>query len=341
MSPMSTEDRAFLEAVMKEGIIDENERMKSILKDVTGMMEKWRQEPATDEEGDHAEDLLQELRDIVEQIDYARAFCSMKGLPFLLGCVAERDHMPVATRAMCLGIIATLCANNPPVQKELLELGAIGALSRLFFLESESASNTDHHGQMRAKIIQAIGSNVRSHELAETVFCELPQAPTLIEKGLGLTHSESPPPFAVRQRTLFFFRALITSDSSTRIRVQKFGPLIAQVAQLLLDDQIEGSQELREMALSMVEQILDQQKSVDCIVQHKNSLVALGVRRIAAMRALDGEEKVFAAMELESWERLLVLLARAIPDGPEAAAEPVSLLQDGKTHGSSGALAQS
>jgi len=39
---MSEEDRKFLETVMKEGIIDENDRMKEILKRVTNQIELWR-----------------------------------------------------------------------------------------------------------------------------------------------------------------------------------------------------------------------------------------------------------------------------------------------------------
>ena len=94
MTAMSEEDKAFLEAVMKEGIIDENERMKVILKQVTETMEKWKTSSFTKEEEDSTEELLQELRDIVEQIDYARAFAAMKGLVFLLGCAGERERMP-------------------------------------------------------------------------------------------------------------------------------------------------------------------------------------------------------------------------------------------------------
>ena len=37
--PMSEEDRTFLEKVMAEGIVDEGERMKTILKDLTDGLE--------------------------------------------------------------------------------------------------------------------------------------------------------------------------------------------------------------------------------------------------------------------------------------------------------------
>lgn len=331
---MSDEDRAFLEEVMKEGIIDENERMKTILKEVTSTMEKWKNNAYLEEEAHETEDLLQELRDIVEHIDYARAFCSMKGLPFLLGCANEREAMPQSTRAMCLGIISTLCQHNPPVQKELLELGALRSLSELLFLEDSKAAETDKNGKLRSKIIQAISANVRSHDLAESVFSELEQATSLVETGLGITAS-SPFPSSLRQRTLFFLRALVTSDSSSRTRVRKFEHSIAWTAKHLLDDSIEHSPEIREIALAMVEQILEQKKSVDCILSHKDAIAALGVKRISFLRSTTGEEKEYAADELHTWERLIVALARATPD-----LEDAPLLLEGRAPDDTETLAQ-
>lgn len=137
---MSKEDREFLEKVMAEGIIDENERMKFILQEATKAMEYYRTKskdssppsqssdpPISDED---LEDLLQELQDIVEQIDYARAFCSLQGLPFLIGCIVmEQNTIPDNIRMTCGGILSTVCQNNPPVQKQLLELGVIKSLS--------------------------------------------------------------------------------------------------------------------------------------------------------------------------------------------------------------------
>ena len=71
---MSKEDREFLEKVMAEGIIDENERMKFILQEATKALEYYKAKFQGDSDvgdppisDDDLEDLLQELRDIVEQ----------------------------------------------------------------------------------------------------------------------------------------------------------------------------------------------------------------------------------------------------------------------------------
>lgn len=306
---MSEEDRAFLERVMQEGIIDENKRMNEILKTVTETMEKWKEEPANEQDENDTYDLLQELRDIVEQIDFARAFAAMKGLNFLLGCVQEREHLPRSIRVMALGILATMCQHNPPVQKELLDMGSLRILSELFFQENDQ---TDADGTMRARLIQAISANVRSHDIAEIIFCQLEQSRQLIEEGIGVNKAETP--LILQKRALFFLRALLTSDSATRERIQRFGNCLVWVMDHLLDNETCESQEIREIALAMTVQILEQKKSVNAILSRRDSMVAIGARRVASMRALSGEAQKMADDELEYWENCLRLLARTTPD---------------------------
>lgn len=333
MTPMSEEDKAFLEAVMKDGIIDENERMKTILKDVSTSLEAMREKsdgkdvqvPLNEEE---IEELLLELRDIVEQIDYARAFAAMKGLPFLLGCASQRDVVPRSIRISCLGVLATMCQNNPPVQTELLGLGSIRILTEIYFAEypdevvpSEPPEECD--GNIRAKTVQAMSANVRNNEMAEDVFCQIEDARHVIASALGLFSQQETlpsPPASLRKRTLFFLRALITSDTSTMARVRMFNDCICYVCDNLICDSQGANVELREMSLGMIDQILTQKLSVNAVLSRKESLVATGVRRVAAIRELEGEKRNFANIELELWESVLVLLSRAEPDDESAAA---------------------
>lgn len=328
MTAMSEEDKAFLEAVMKEGIIDENERMKGILKQVTETMEKWKTSKFTKEEEDAMEELLQELRDIVEQIDYARAFAAMKGLVFLLGCAGERERMPKSTRMLCLGILATLSQHNPPVQKELLELGSVKILSDLYFVEDEH-SDEDSDGQLRARILQAISANVRSNELAETVFCQVDQAVALLEAGIGKNKNNVPA--VVCKRALFFLRALITSDFATRDRVRQFSSCMEHAIDCFLLSQLTATQtsaELTEMALTLTEQVLQQKKSVNAILDRKDALMSLGSQRVDALRNIEGEEKEYAQVELELWLEILPLLESATFDADEPPPAPL-MIQDG------------
>merc|ERR1712224_421587 len=95
--------------------------------------------------------------------------------------------------------MGTLCQHNPPVQKQLLELGSIKILSDLFFQEimqiqqqqqqqqhSIDNNNNNNGVQFASKIMQAISANIRSYDLAETLFLSTQQNQILIEMGLGM-----------------------------------------------------------------------------------------------------------------------------------------------------------
>ena len=166
--------------------------------------------------------------------------------------------------------------------------------------------------------MQALSAMIRSHDLAEQVFCQTEQAVSLLESGLGLDKDE---PTVLRQRSLFLLRALLTSDSADGERVQRFGRCLA----FALDNFTGSAQDdqLRELSLGLLQQVLEQKKSVNIVLERKNALVAQGVQRVAALRALTGDDRGYASVELEHWESILVLLARATPD--VAAAPPLML----------------
>jgi hsp70-interacting protein len=299
---MSTEDRAFLEEVMKEGIIDEAERMKFILNKLTVTLEIYQHGKDTSAvDLDELDDLTMELRDIVEQIDFARGFCAMKAVDFLLGCIQE-ELVPIPIRNGCLGIIATLCQNNDPVQLEFLEKGAIRILSDLYFANEGS-------GALKPKLIQSMSAIVRNNATAEAVMEHIEQGPRLMEDALQENQPEG-----LRKRAIFFLRALITSDTSTRNRVRKFSSCVEYIADTYLKT---DSPELREVALDLINQILTQKLSVNSILDRKSALVSLGVQKIGIMRKLDGEDREFASIELHYWETLVVHLARANYDESE------------------------
>uniref|UniRef100_A0A7S2IJG9 Nucleotide exchange factor Fes1 domain-containing protein n=1 Tax=Helicotheca tamesis TaxID=374047 RepID=A0A7S2IJG9_9STRA len=328
--PMSDEDIKFLEAVMKDGIIDEGDRMKTILSDLTESLEAMR-DNAIGETGSNAEeqkrkelseeeisDLLLELRDIVEQIDYARAFTAMGGLPFLIGCASERNIVPRSIRSACLGILATLCQNNPPVQQSLIEMGHIRSISDLYFGEypekSDIGSDDDESdGMVRTKAVQALSCSVRGHAAAEDLLSNDDNGRRVIESGLGM-HSDAEtlpsPPLKLRKRCLFLLRALVTSDTATEERVGLFAPCIRHVAGKFLDIALEPDAELREMSLELLAEVLRRKKGTSIVMNMKGALGLLGVQRLSVIKELNGEEREFADVELENWEGLLVELAK-------------------------------
>lgn len=354
---MSDEDKAFLEKVMAEGIIDENERMKFVLQEFAKAMEYYKnntggqrlptteekeeEPPAPPPDEDDLVDLLQELRDIVEQVDYARGFVNLKGCSYLLGAISATAAaatteaattttatalvpvVPERVRNICLGILATLAQNNPPVQKELLELGAIKILSDIFSL-GEDGEVPATPPSTKTKIMQALSAIVRCYDLAEAVFEELPQAPLLMVQGLRSDNA------SLRTKTLFFLGAFLTSDTATPARADKFRHAIAMIADtdsryLRDDDNNDGDNDyadavaiqLRESAVALLRQLLERRLAIKLLLQRKQHLASLGVQRIQKLRNAKGDEAEFTKTELMHWESFLVQLARAEPPEEE------------------------
>ncbi|KAL7468821.1 hypothetical protein ACHAXS_009060 [Conticribra weissflogii] len=348
VQPMSKEDIAFLEKVMKEGIIDEGERMKTILKDLTdsleGMLGCGSIETKADdnEEGetkkkeldeDEMIELLQELKDIVEQIDYARAFMAMGGIPFLLGCAtSDEAAIPKSIRKWALSVLATMCQNNPPVQLSLLEHGHMPPLIQLFF-DYSPTNESDGDDSVRERIVQTISCSVRGHSMAEHIFCQNKHGILMVHLGLGI-QSTTKPSAQLRKRCLFLLRALVTADDAVDSRLKSFQSAISFVATRGVDPKEEADAEIREMGLQMLIQMLrhvpqpistdssqspNVAASEECtlgkkiILDNKTHLTALGVQRIQDIRKLEkgSEEYEMATLELEEWESLMIALAEA------------------------------
>eukprot|EP00581_Thalassiosira_minuscula_P008310 CAMPEP_0183703088 /NCGR_PEP_ID=MMETSP0737-20130205/961_1 /TAXON_ID=385413 /ORGANISM="Thalassiosira miniscula, Strain CCMP1093" /LENGTH=365 /DNA_ID=CAMNT_0025929791 /DNA_START=130 /DNA_END=1227 /DNA_ORIENTATION=+ len=331
VDPMSKEDVEFLEKVMKEGIIDEGERMKSILKDLTDSLEMMLGASALHEEKrkeldeDDMLELLQELRDIVEQIDYARAFMAMGGIPFLLGCATynasgsnDADKtVPKSIRKCALGVISTMSQNNPPVQLNLLENAHIPKLIQLF-LDYTPGNDCGNDGDdyIREKAVQALSASIRSHSIAEHAFCQNELGKVMLQLGLGMQQKAQKPSAQLRKRSLFLLRALLTSDDATAERYTLFKDVISFICTHEIDEKWEDDPEIREMSLAMLSQLLrnggpSQSEAQKVILQQKDRIASIGMSRIQAIRNLKegSDEKEYATLELEEWESLMVAVA--------------------------------
>lgn len=336
---MSAEDRAFLEDVMKNGIIDEGQRMKTILSSLVSYLDD-RLGVSSEQDGDndniastdHVSELLLELKDIVDQIDFAKSFAVMGGIDFLLGCSANGNKVPETVRIGCLAVLSTLSQNNPHVQFMMLERGSIIKLLQMYFATFQQLLTTTTNNNnnecdderestgvsLRAKIVQATSSSIRNHEMAEKIFCMNDDGIKMIESGLGMiendniAHSHQD----LRKKSLFFLQALVTSDFADSNRISKFGKAI-QFVTSFLNPENEDSQEIREMSLSMLNRILERGLYVNCILDLKHTIVNVGVRRVTYLRQADGEEKEYTQEELNLWESLLVNIARTPRDNKQ------------------------
>merc|ERR1712188_192573 len=191
----------------------------------------------------------------------------------------------------CLGIIATLAQNNPPVQKQFLELGAIKILSDLFLQLQRGRESTPSCLSTKTKIMQALSAIIRGYDLTESVFEELPQAPFLMREGLSTDPTVSNA--SLRMKTLFFFKAFLTSDNATNARATTFQDAITMIiagdrgSEYYLSDNSNTDgvhQQLRELAIALLSQLLERRLVVTLLLQHKHHLAALGVHRIQSLR---------------------------------------------------------
>lgn len=321
---MSKEDIEFLEKVMKDGIIDEGERMKEILRDLTYALEGMLGQTSEEEKKkelteDDMLDLFDELRDIVEQIDYARAFMSLGGIKFLLGCATTEVNIPKSIRKSALSVLSTMCQNNPPVQLNLLEVGHMPQLIQLFFdytpMPGDENAGDD---SMREKVVQTLSASVRGHSMAEHIFFKNEQGKLMLRLGIGLEaaidKSQTIPSDQLRKRSIFLLRALLTADEATPEQIHYYKSLVSFVCTHTVNSAWEKDAEIREMGVRMLSRLLSQHMPQEVssvarniISEHKTSITSLGVKRIQEIHSLgDSDDKDYAALELEAWEELMI-----------------------------------
>ena len=187
--------------------------MKVILEKLTASMEVYQtsatEESVNDNMTDELSDLLLELRDIVEQIDYARAFCSLQGYPFCWGasrCSSRNSHgVPRDSR----NAVSKKSTRSIAIARSGVHLHS----ERFVFCFRECKHSSQDCASMSA--------NVRNHDMAEHIFCQVPQATQLMEEGMmgmdgGRNDAGGEASEALKKRTLFFLRALITGGAADR-----------------------------------------------------------------------------------------------------------------------------
>jgi len=158
----------------------------------------------------------------------------------------------------------------------------------------------------------------------------------------GLPASARPSSARLRRRSLFLLRALLTSDYATDKRRGRFRDVVDHVITRLINDAWEADAEVREMGLAMATGLLRHEgvggaggggggarvsSSKTMILQHRDHIGSIGVRRICAIQDLEdgSKEKESTTLELEEWENLMVVLAEAGNERVEGDAPPLAV----------------
>lgn len=232
---MNAEDVEFLTKVM-DSVVDEGTQMRKILLSLCkyltvcagttsamatqlaaqiDSLSKGNPPPAPTT--DELLGLLDELRDIVEQIDFAGSFIKMNGLPFLLNATLS-NPVPAAVRSQCLKIIATLAQNNPPVQSAALELGALSDLTTI----------CEDSPELMPSALQALSAVIRGHHGCEEKFMSDRRSVPLLIAALDTDKA--------KHRSLLLLRSLLTDDTATESRVTSFATAFATIINIAHND---------------------------------------------------------------------------------------------------------
>lgn len=222
---MSKEDRDWLENVMKEGIVDLVKRAGEIIDSLKADCIVPSREKRPIEKQDELLDLLDELQDICEQIDFAMSLCQIGGLPPLLEICHPGSNVADDLRGAVLGVIATVAQNNPFTQNALMNLNALPLIMNIAASSSTTTS-------VRLKALHAVSCIVRNFQPLETMFYsgQYPTRSHFSDQGVYLdvaveTAVETlngpealnlflaAPEIKIRRKASFLLGALITNDS--------------------------------------------------------------------------------------------------------------------------------
>jgi len=228
VTPMSEEDKKWLEQVMREAVKDEPKRMNEIMGEFVKMLDAG----LTEDQSDVVLDLLDELRFIVEQVDMAQIFAKFGGFQCLLGLV-ECENITSEARALAASTLAALTQNNLVVQDIALNSGMLDRLGKVY-VQSESPIVCN-------KVLYALSCSVRNHQAGEEYFM-LHFAEAVLPKAIsGLNDvralQENTAAMGLVSRALFLCHALVISDFATSARIEKIQSLLLPLAQKGLESE--------------------------------------------------------------------------------------------------------
>ena len=128
-SHMTDEDRQFLESVFASMTHDEPTRLNEILTKFKDVIETQ----VFDE--DELENLLEEMRDIVEQIDMAQVLVKFGGITVIFALL-QLENLSIDVKSLAVSSIATITQNNIIVQDILYQQKLLPKLVDLYLQSS-------------------------------------------------------------------------------------------------------------------------------------------------------------------------------------------------------------
>eukprot|EP00892_Ulva_mutabilis_P002100 jgi/Ulvmu1/11891/UM081_0049.1 len=254
----------WLEHVLSNYMVDFSKRMEDMME---GLQEATAEDSAPDDVR-HAVQLLEELHDIVESIDFARDLKSIGGLPVLkqlLRCGAPD------LRWRSADVLAACAQNNLPVQEWFLSEGVLD--ENLPLLSSSE-------NMVRLKGLHLASSMVRGHPSALVAFCKQPQA---ISSVLSLMADED---LRTRRKAIEFARRLCSDVPSLRPALAVVPNCLSRLASNL----VHNDEMIRCSSIGLLRELVDDQQTLGALKADEKVVLAFSTSW-KLMQTLTGEEK--------------------------------------------------
>ncbi|CAH0488585.1 unnamed protein product [Peronospora farinosa] len=288
-TPISEDKRRFLEMVMNEGVIDENERVKDILRILKGenprlvfgteegVIADENTDPSDEELAHYKDTLLDELLTRIDQIDNAQNFVKMGGLRVLINVI--ETYQQSTSRALAAEICSVVVQNNPFCQDAAVDSGLLEVLCTL--------ARDDKDVTCRVKALLGISCLVRHHAPAEKRFLgDSCRGLDLLRRNL-----EDATDIRLQRKSLFFLRYLIRNTHSTADTVLKENFFIQSAAAFITNEDVD----LCESSVDgLAEFSMIGPNFMAACRKTEFDLLAKCDQRINQIDALEGEDKEFA-----------------------------------------------
>ncbi|CAI5746213.1 unnamed protein product [Peronospora destructor] len=288
-TPISQDKRRFLEMVMNEGVIDENERVKDILRILKGenprlvfateegVIADEDTDPSDEELAHYKDMLLDELLTRIDQIDNAQNFVKMGGLRVLINVIEKYEQ--ATSRALAAEVCSVVVQNNHFCQDAAVDSGLLEVLYTLARDEKDVTC--------RVKALLGISCLVRHHAAAEKRFLgDTCRGLDLLRRNL-----EDATDIRLQRKSLFLLRYLIRNTHSTADTVLKADFFIQLAAAFITN----GDVDLCESSVDgLAEFAMIGPNFMAACRKTEFDLLAKCDQRINQIDALEGEDKEFA-----------------------------------------------
>ncbi|DBA89950.1 TPA: hypothetical protein ACH3X2_004438 [Trebouxia sp. C0005] len=270
---VTPEEQKWFQEAMAQYTVDHVGRMKQIKATLD-------QPDETADAVHKKQDMLEELLDIVDNIDYARDLHTIGGLPTLLSLL-QGSHASIRWRAA--EVVATCVQNNPPVQQWFMEGGAMPKL--LHLLHDEDAS-------CRTKALLALSCLIRLNPLALEVFRQKRGIPQLIQAA-------DDQDIKVQRKALHLLRHVVHAHPPDAMVACQLGALHQAAFHLASSDT-----DTWQAALALVQQLAEDSQSAQILQQDKQLQHQLQTLQ-AKLQGLTGEDKEATEEELAVCKQLM------------------------------------